>query len=377
MHIRNLPWLIFPLFPLELFGAEPTTPIPPAPKFKIEETIVSYRGKLVNDYVSFPALLRIGKNEALLSYKRGYAHARDPGAVLEFSRFDLEKGRRIGEPIRMGMADRVMQMGEWIRFPNGTLGTFIDAHLINDDNQHIRIGLLYSLSHDNGKTFGPLQRLGVVDGVEYGYLFDSVTIGKRLYALIMTFEYLAGGRRSVDALYTDNNGKNWHFIRNLSQEFGNIPINESGLIPYKEGFIVVTRGYDSMARLHRVDREFNLIHQTNLTEITPTIASYIGRPRLFTIGEKHFLIGRNRRSSEPGIRMELGLIRIDPESLTVEKQFVLDNNEQDQVTDGYYPFPMLVESGEQILLNIFDYRARQGNSPDIIRLQFDSAEFLQ
>ena len=377
MKIKNHLWLIFTFLPLELFGAEPTNPVPSAPKFKIEETIVSYRGKLENDYVGFPALLRIGKNEVLLSYKRGYAHAWDPGAVLEICRFDLEKGRRIGDPFRIGMADRVMQMGEWIRFPNGTLGTFIDAHRINDDNRHIRIGLLFSLSHDNGKTFGPLQRLGVVDGVGYGYLFDSVTKGKRLYALIMTFEYLAGGRRSVDALYTDDNGKNWHFIRNLSQEFGNIPINESGLIAYEDGFIVVTRGYDSMARLHRVDKEFNLIHQTNLTEITPTIASYIGRPRLFTIGEKHFLIGRNRRSSEPGIRMELGLIRIDPESLTAEKQFVLDNIEQDQVTDGYYPFPILVESGEQTLLNIFDYRALQGNSPDIIRLQFDSAEFLK
>ncbi len=377
MYIRNLLCLIFLLLPLELFGAEPTASVPRAPKFKIEETIVSYRGKLVNDYVSFPALLHIGKNEVLLSHKRGYAHARDPGAVLEISRFDLEKGRRVREPIRIGMADRVMQMGEWIHFPNGTLGTFIDAHLISDDNQHIRIGLLYSLSHDNGKTFGPLQRLGLVDGVEYGYLFDSVTIGQRLYSLIMTFEYLAGGRRSVDALYTDDNGKNWHFIRNLSQEFGNIPINESGLIVYKDGFIVVTRGYDSMARLHRVDREFNLIHQTNLTEITPTIASYVGRPRLFTIGKRHFLIGRNRRSSDPGIRMELGLMRIDPESLTVEKQFVLDNIEQDQVTDGYYPFPILVESNGQTLLNIFDYRALLGNSPDIIRLQFDSAEFLQ
>ena len=330
----------------------------------------------MNDYLGFPALLPIGNNEVLLSYKRGYAHAKDPGTGLEIIRFDLEENHRVGDRIRMGMFDRVMQMGEWIRFPNGVLGTFIDAQLIDDDNHHIRIGLLYSLSYNNGKTLSPLQPLGVVDGVEYGYLFDTVTIGKRVYALIMTFEYLAGGRRSVDAIYTDDNGENWHFIRNLSQEFGNIPINESGLIPYDDGFIVVTRGYDSRARLHRVDRDFNLIRQTDLTEITPTIASYVGRPRLFTMGGKHFLIGRNRRSSEPGTRMELGLMRFDPESLTVEKQFVLDNMQQDPVTDGYYPFPILVESGERTLLNIFDYRAKDGNSPDIIRLQFDSAEFL-
>tara|TARA_B100001123_G_scaffold273230_1_gene304060 strand:+ start:2096 stop:3229 length:1134 start_codon:yes stop_codon:yes gene_type:complete len=377
MQIRNLFWIIILLLPLNLIQAEPTVPIPRAPKYKVEETIVSYRGKLVNDYISFPALIRTAENEILLSYKRGYAHARDPGAVLEIIRFNLENGRRIQDPIRIGMADRVMQMGEWIRFPNGTIGTFIDAHWINENNEHIRIGLPYALSKDNGKTFGPLERMGIVEEVEYGYLFDSITIGQRVYALNMTFEYLAGERRTVDAIYTDDNGETWHFIRNLSEEFGDIPINESGLIVYNDGFIVVTRGYDHMARLHRVDKGFNLIHETNLTEITPTIANYVGRPRLFRIEDKIFLIGRNRRSSEPGTRMELGLMRIDPKSLTVEKQFVLDNIEQGKVTDGYYPFPILVESGNQTLLNVFDYRALLGNSPDIIRLQFDSAEFLK
>jgi hypothetical protein len=321
--------------------------------------------------------LRTGENEILLSYKRGYSHARDPGAVLEFIRYNLESGRTTQGPTRFGMPDRVMQMGEWIRFPNGTLGTFIDAHLINEQNEAIRIGLRYALSKDNGKTFGPLKRVGVVDGVEYGYLFDSVTIGKRLYALIMTFEYLAGGRRTVDALYTDDNGETWHFINNLSAEFGDVRINESSFIPYKDGFLVATRGYDNLQRLHRVDNHFKLIMETNLTEITPTIASNVGRPRLFTIADKYFLIGRNRRSTEPGTRMELGLMRIDPETLTVEKQFVLDNIEQGKITDGYYPFPILVESGDQTLLNVFDYRALMGNSPDIIRLQFDSAAFIE
>jgi hypothetical protein len=365
------------LIPLAVIAAEPTATIPPAPQFRIEETIVSYRGKLANDYVAFPALLRTGDQEILLSYKRGYDHARDPGGVLEFIRYDLESGRTIQGPTRIGMADRVMQMGEWIRFPNGTIGTFIDAHEINDQNEHIRIGLRYSLSEDNGETFGPLKRVGVIDGVEYGYLFDSVTIGKRLYALIMTFEYLAGGRRTVDALYTDDNGESWHFINNLSKEFGDVLINESSFIPYNNGFLVATRSYDNLQRLHRVNKQFKLIKETNLTEITPTIASYIGRPRLFTIEDQLFLIGRNRRSPAPGTRMELGLMRIDPESLTVEKQFVLDNIEQGNVTDGYYPFPILVESGDKTLLNVFDYKALHRNSPDIIRLQFNSAEFLE
>ena len=56
---------------------------------------------------------------------------------------------------------------------------------------------------------------------------------------------------------------------------------------------------------------------------------------------------------------------------------VLDNLEQGIVTDGYYPFPILVEAGDKTLLNVFDYKALHRNSPDIIRLQFDSAEFLE
>ena len=75
--------------------------------------------------------------------------------------------------------------------------------------------------------------------------------------------------------------------------------------------------------------------------------------------------------------MELGLIRFDPEALKVEKLFVLDNLAKGKVTDGYYPCPILVELGDKTLLNVFDYKALFGNSPDIIRLQFDGEEFLR
>ena len=367
------PFLLFSSLNQSTHSATPTVR---APTLHSEQTVISYRDKLVNDYISFPAALRTGEDEILLSYKRGYSHARDPGAVLEIIRYNLKTSEITQEPFRIGMADRVMQMGEWIRFPNGTIGTFIDAHAINDQNEHIRIGLRYALSTDNGNTFGPLQRMGLVDGVEYGYLFDTVTIGQRLYALNMTFEYLAGGRRTVDAMYTDDNGESWHFINNLSKEFGDARINESSLIPYEDGFIVATRGYDNQQRLHRVDKQFKLIHETNLTEITPTIASYVGRPRLFMIEDHLFLIGRNRKTSTPGIKMELGLMRINPDRLTVEKQFVLDNADQRNVTDAYYPFPILVETESKTLLNVFDYRAYDKLSPDIIRLQFDASEFL-
>jgi len=377
MNLWKFTSIVSAIIPLSLNAAEPTATIPLVPQYRMEEMIVSYRGSGTKDYLAFPAIVPSGEHEIMLSHKRGKSHVNDLGAVLEIIRFDLKSGRPIQEPIQLAIPNEVMQMGEWIRFPDGTLGTYIDALTVDEQGQHKRTGLIRAVSRDNGKSFGPLERVGIVDGVEYGYLFDSIVIGQRLYALIMTFEYLTGGRRSVDALYTDDNGETWHFVRNLSQEFGDIRINESSLIPYEEGFLVATRGYDNLQRLHQVDRDFKLIKETNITEKTPSISSYIGRPRLFTYEGAYFLIGRNWRARDRQIPMELALIRFDPKSLEVEKHFVLDNAEQGKVTDGYYPCPILVDTGEQTLLNIFDYRAILGNPPDIIRLQFDSSLFLQ
>lgn len=370
-------YLTLSILPLMLSADDKSSEIPPTPSFKIEETLISYHGSESQDYLAFPAVVSSGDQELLISYKRGESHARDPGAVLEIIRYDLEKGRISQSPIQIGMPNAIMQMGEWIRFPDGSLASYIDAQKIDEKGQHYRSGLLRIVSRDNGKTFSELEPVGVIDGVEYGYLFNAATIGKRVYALIMTFEYLAGGRRTVDALYTDDNGSTWNFIKNLSEEFGKIRINESSLIPYKEGFLVATRGYDDMQRLHQVDLEFNTIQETNITQNTPSISSYIGRPRLFTYQGEYFLTGRNWRAPNRELPMELALIRFDPKNLEVEKLYVLDNEERGKVTDGYYPCPILVGTGEKTLLNIFDYRAILGNPPDIIRMQFDSSEFLR
>ncbi|MDG2167224.1 MAG: sialidase family protein [Opitutales bacterium] len=374
-----IPWKsVLPTFffiPLCSHAIEPTPPIPTSPLFIKEEALVRYQGEETNHYVAFPAIVPVNDDEVLISYKRGNAHARDTGAVLEIIRFHLKSGKKTQEPIELGIPKTIMQMGEWIRFPDGSLRTYIDAQIVKD-GKHTRVGLQQALTKDNGKTFETLKPVGTIDGVEYGYLFDSATVGQRVYALIMTFEYLEGGRRTVDALYTDDNGGTWHFVKNLSEEFGDIRINESSLLPYKDGFLVTTRGYDNQQRLHHVDREFNLIQERNLTTNTPTMDSYLGRPRLFSYGGEYFLIGRNWRTMTREISMELGLFRIDPSNLSVDKHFVLDNIERADVTDGYYPCPILFETKDRKLLNVFDYRALFGNSPDIIRFQFDSADFL-
>ena len=347
--------VIFLLASKWLTAAEPRAPVPLTPNYKIEETIASYRGTGTMDYLAFPSIVSSGEDEIMLAYKRGTDHGWDPGSQIEIVRFDLISGKAIQAPIHLGVPEGIMEMGQWVRFPDGSLGNYIDAQHLDKEGKHFRMGLLGAISRDNGESFGPLERVGIIDGVEYGYLFDSVIIGKSLYALIMTFEYLAGGRRTVDALYTDDNGKTWNFINNLSKEFGDIRINESSLLPYEGGFLVATRGYDLMVPLHQVDEHFKLIKESNLTENNESIGAYIGRPRLMTYDGAYFLMGRNFPPPYREIPMEMALLRFDPETFKVEKHFVLDNEERGEVTDGYYTAPVLVEKDDRKLLNIFTY----------------------
>ena len=89
MKRLNCILLILPLLPLSIKAADPTSPIPSTPQFKIEETLISYRGIDEQDYVAFPSIVESGKNEILLSYKRGEAQPQRPrscigGCALKF-----------------------------------------------------------------------------------------------------------------------------------------------------------------------------------------------------------------------------------------------------------------------------------------------------
>ena len=87
------------------------------------------------------------------------------------------------------------------------------------------------------------EPLGPINGVLYGYPLDFITEGRTTWQVIMAFGYhLPGGRWSVDAVRTDDAGRSWSFVRNLTEEFGGIRANESGFVRHGDGFIVTTRG---------------------------------------------------------------------------------------------------------------------------------------
>ena len=215
--------------------------------------------------------------------------------------------------------------------------------------------------------------LHYIDGVEYGYAFDHVTEGDTTFMLVMTFEYLAGQRGSVDVIKTEDSGSTWKFVKNLSHEFGDGRINESTFVRWGDKFLIATRGYDAAERLHVTDADFNLTRQVNLTELYPFIGQEIGRPRLFERDGNFYLMGRNwpPKTDERRV-MQQALFRIDPDDLAVTSYVVLDNYEEGLVIDGYYPVPYWQEDARGVLFNVIDYKSVVSRfpGPNIVRSEF-------
>lgn len=326
-------------------------------------------------YLAFPALLDLG-DEVLVSYKRARAHAQDAGAALDLLRLDPSRGRPAGAPVAMARVDgRIMQMGEWVRFGDGGIANYIDAQ--EPGKATTRTGLLVVRSTDGGRTFGPPERVGVIDGIEYGYAFDHITEGATTWMLVMTFANLPGGRSvhpprphagPVDVVRSDDHGRTWRFVRSLTREFGDVPINESAFLRHGDGFVVVTRGYDNRARLHVTDGAFRVLRQADLTGSHAFITSHVGRPRLFAREGRVYLLGRN--VSAAARPMQLALFRLDLASLTAATHVILDNAEAARVSDGYYAATWFRGEGADTRLHVVTYRGESGRPPDLLHLAF-------
>jgi hypothetical protein len=207
----------------------------------------------------------------------------------------------------------------------------------------------------------------------------------------MRFANLAGGRAidrrwahagSVDVLASDDQGATWRLIRDLSAEFGGIPINESALIPWGDGWLVACRGYDDRQWLVRTDANFRELHRRNLTADFDCIQRYVGRPRLYERDGRAYLIGRNWTQPATAGRwppMQLCWFRFSPETLAIERCVVLDNAARHNVVDGYYATAHWEERDQVEFLNILthkradytpDHRSRGFHDPDLMRLEF-------
>ncbi|MDO8543119.1 MAG: hypothetical protein Q7S40_22015 [Opitutaceae bacterium] len=324
-------------------------------------------------YTAFPAVLRTGPDEVWVSYKAGRSHATDPGAALEVVQHRLSSGETKLLQRLVAPEPKLYQMGEFARLADGSITLNVDVQSIGWDGRHYRSGAEVFRWSAARRAFDPPARMAPVSGVLYGYPFGFITEGETTWQLIMAFGYhQPGGRWSVDALRSTDAGRSWQFVRNLTEEFGGIRGNESGFVRHGDGFIVTTRGYDKIERLHRVNRDFRVQHQVDLTGKHPFLNSYIGRPRLFIRDGQGYLIGRNwTKATGP---MQLCLFRFDPETLALVSCVILDNAEQKQVTDGYYAVPVFSGEGDAARLHVITYRALNKQFPDILRFDYRWAD---
>jgi hypothetical protein len=365
------------------------------PTYKKTQVLVAAASQDQWPYLAFPAIVDLG-DDVLVSYKRGNSHAYDVGAGLDLIRLNTATQTVDGPKSLVQVDGQIMQMGEWVRFASGDMACYIDVQGRGPPTE--RLGLMGLRSRDGGKTFGPRERVGVIDGVEYGYPFEALTEGSTTWMLVMTFANLPGGKSvfkgrpaagAVDVIRSDNNGESWRLAGNITSKFAGAPINESSFIRHGNGFLVTARGYDNRHWLAEFDGGFKLKRKIDLTAQYPFITSYIGRPRLFARDGSVYLLGRNfcesvlaATASTPtppaggSIKhpMRLSLFRIEPVTLAITRHVLLDNAEGESVSDGYYAMPYWRRTDGRTYMNVITYKRIGGRGPDILRLEYDWTE---
>lgn len=349
------------------------------PETRVSQVLFSHAQAGERPYLAFPALLRLNEKEVLITFKRGTSHGADREADCEVIRFNTVTNKVTEHRPLGAIPGRRFQLTVPVRMPDRTIHFYTDLQHQGDDGRHYREGMHFGISRDEGKTVESWVKAPLVDGVEYGYPLDFIVEGKTVYMLAMSFGYRPGGIWSVAALKSEDGARSWKRIRNLSEELGGGAFNESCFTRVGNEFVVVLRGYKGQeTRIARFTDDFRLIADAELTGKDKLLEGYIGWPRIFHRDGNLYVLGRvfpkveeDEKKGAGSSYMRLGLLRINPESLSTGQIAYLDNEDGSvRVADGYYAAPYWQEAGGQTWFNAVTYRTTGNSPPDIVRLGF-------
>jgi hypothetical protein len=321
-------------------------------------------------YYAFPSLLKQDDETVLITYKQGIAHYRENEAPLPQMVFHPTTHQVISTQILDSTPGWVHQNPELMRMPNRNVVIYVD---VQRGGSKERVGMREYRSQDGGKTFDNGREFPEVGRFGYGYAFDDAraTDGS-VVMLAMSFPELTGGIRAVHALRTRDSGANWEYVRNLNEEF-RFAFNESSLIPYEGGFLIAARGDNRETRLYRTDEDFRLISERFVSDQYEEI-DYIGRPKLFVEDGKVYLLCRN---IPPNAATTLRLYRLNPQTLELEGNVLLDRNESSP-GDSYYAESYFHQGADGLLFNIITYvPLSTRDKPDLVRLEANWSELLR
>jgi hypothetical protein len=348
------------------------------PKTKVSQNVLSHKEVGQKPYLSFPCLVRLNEQEVLVTFKRGTSHGGDPEADSDLIRFNTVTNRVLEHKTLGRLPGRIFQLTVPVQIAKNDLRFYVDLQSKGQDSKNYREGMLFTQTKDEGKTVEAWKPQGQIEGVEYGYPFDFIVEGKVVYMLAMSFGYMPGKLWSVAVLKSEDGAQTWKKVQDLTKVLGG-PINESCFTRVGEEFFVVSRGYAGQeTKIARFDKNFKLLQVADLTGKDLSMRGHIGWPRIFFKDNQLYILGRLRLAPQPtdenspeGQNMRLGLVRVNPKHLTVDRIALLDNEDGTlPVKDGYYAASYWQKTNDELWFNAVTYRALGSNEPDIIRFAF-------
>lgn len=329
-------------------------------------------GSAEQRYYAFPSILEMKDGTMLIAYKNGEKHYLDAQALLEVIHFDPKTNSTIVQRTVDSTPGWIHQNPELMRMPDNSIMLYVDIQ--KPGTAKARTGIRVYRSTDEGATFQDEGWFPQVGDYVYGYSFDDALSpgsdtdsNRTVNMLVMSFPELVGAERAVHAVRTNDCGRSWEYTRNLNKEFG-FAFNESSLLSFEDGFVIVARGDDQTTRAYRTDREFRLLEQRDLSKQYDSI-EYIGRPELFWQDGQCYLLCRN---IEKGPKIgTLRLYRFNPSTLAVEAYAQLDANSS-SAGDSYYAEQYMSEREGIRYFNVITYVPQSTqDKPDIVRLEYD------